>query len=579
MFSNFLVFRFRIKTIYTSILDHVLCGHSGFLRWLCRYLLPIERLLKMMNIYVKVLFGSALTFAALQVFHLIFSNSHYMRGQASLESFRAGSWSCELDKQLVLHLRKEIKDKEKLLKYREKVINTLRKTVLRLNRTTENETGPLPLPQVKSVIRKRSFSKNDENRNMSEHDSKMSIKEKGVKQDKSYTPFPDKLDEVARNGTKPCCMALKRMSDILRQYIDTIRDLKHQVAIYEQTNVTAKLLRYGEIVKRQTIAKNCSTYFIPKRVEKQKDELFLSSDLHSIFEAQPLYMEPKQKIGNFGAKHRNIDLKTAWSWAVKELKKYSKDKSEKTLEPLDILFNGDPLKGNQYIFTARTKSGKVFTVPVLRPLGPYISDGKIMEQTARLKELINIIVPLSGRSHSLEKFLHMFHEVCTKNKENIFLTIVIYGNSTTAAKLKHTINEFAKKSHIIGYDIMRQDLPFSRGRALDDGVNRWNGKRNVLMFFCDIDVTFDRNFLRRCRANTRAGKQVYYPILFSQYNPQISKKSKTDKHTVEVDSESGTWRPLGFGMTCIYRADYLKVGGFNLKIKGWGGEDNDLFNR
>ena len=30
-------------------------------------------------------------------------------------------------------------------------------------------------------------------------------------------------------------------------------------------------------------------------------------------------------------------------------------------------------------------------------------------------------------------------------------------------------------------------------------------------------------------------------------------------------------------MACMYNEDYKRVGGFNLNIKGWGGEDVDLY--
>ena len=507
----------------------------------------------------------------------MFSTSYYLSARTSLEAFRAGTWSCELDRRLVIHLRNEIRDKEKLLKYREKVINTLRKRIALLNVTIANErrgkfNNDIIQHQKRSLDDAVYISEN-EAKNLGNKTNKM------MKKENNPTPFPQDLDKVANSGKKPCCMALKRMSDILRQYMDTTVNLKHQVAIYEQTNMTAKLLRYGEVVRQQTIAKNCSTHFIPKKADKQKDDLYLTSDMSSVYEAVPIYMEPRQKIGNFGAKHRNVDLKSALNWALKEFNKKWRLKKDQASIAVDVLFKSDPLQGNKYIFTLKTKAGKTFTFPVLRPLGPYINEGKIVDQTTRVKELINIIVPLSGRSNSLGHFLNMFHEVCIKHKENVFLTIIMYGNLTNTNELRNIVNKFTKKTGFTAFDIMRKDAPFSRGRALDDGVKRWNGNKNVLIFFCDVDVTFDRNFLRRCRTNTQLTKQVYYPVLFTQYNPMISKKNDTEKYSVEIDSESGTWRPLGFGMACMYRSDYLKVGGFNLKIKGWGGEDNDLYNR
>ena len=46
-----------------------------------------------------------------------------------------------------------------------------------------------------------------------------------------------------------------------------------------------------------------------------------------------------------------------------------------------------------------------------------------------------------------------------------------------------------------------------------------------------------------------------------------------------TDRSYGFWRTYGFGMTCQYRSDYLKVGGFDLSIEGWGSEDQQLYAR
>lgn len=530
----------------------------------------------MFNIYVKILLLVALLVVTLQTFRFMFSTSYYLSARTSLEAFRAGTWSCELDRRLVIHLRNEIRDKEKLLKYREKVINSLRKSIKQLN-TTVTEAGRDEFENELRHLKPHLNSGKYLPLNAAEIASNDSTN--SFEKDSNPTPFPADLGKVANTGKKPCCLALKRLTDILRQCMDTTTNLKHKISIYEQTNITAKYTHYCQTVRKEATAKKCSTYFLPKKVDKQKDDMYLTSDMTSVFEALPVYTEPKQKVGNFGAKHRNVDLKSALRWALTEFNKRWKDKGEQADRAVDVIFKSDPLQGNKYIFTLGAKSGRVFTFPVLKPLGPYTDEGKILEQTGKLKELINIIVPISGRSVTLNNFLTMFQEVCVKHKENVFLTIVIYGNTTSTIKLKNIIHKFAKDTGFTKFDILRRDLPFSRGLALDDGVKRWNGSKNVLLFFCDVDVTFDRNFLRRCRTTTQITKQVYYPILFSQYNPLISKIKETSINRVEISAESGTWRPFGFGMACVYLSDYLKVGGFNSKIKGWGGEDNDLYNR
>ncbi len=117
------------------------------------------------------------------------------------------------------------------------------------------------------------------------------------------------------------------------------------------------------------------------------------------------------------------------------------------------------------------------------------------------------------------------------------------------------------------------------------------------MFFIDVDILFTSDFMLRARLNTIEFKQVYYPIVYSEYDPDDSieaikvltdkaehkskntKRQRTRSSHFGLDADNGYWRQFGFGIVAVYGSDLKRVGGFDTSIVGWGKEDVDLYEK
>ncbi|XP_047661000.1 chondroitin sulfate N-acetylgalactosaminyltransferase 1 isoform X2 [Tachysurus fulvidraco] len=237
-------------------------------------------------------------------------------------------------------------------------------------------------------------------------------------------------------------------------------------------------------------------------------------------------------------------------------------------------------KGTLYELTFRGDRKNEFRRLILfRPFGPLMKVSN--ERVATSHTGINIIVPLSQRADKFKQFMHTFREVCIKQDGRVHLTVVYFGQDQMN-EVKVILENTSRELNFRNFTMIHLNEEFSRGRGLDVGARAWKGG-NVLLFFCDVDIVFTADFLNSCRLNTQPGKKVFYPILFSQYNPAVIYGGSDHIPPVEqqlvIKKDTGFWRDFGFGMTCQYRSDFINIGGFDVDIKGWGGEDVHLYRK
>ena len=200
------------------------------------------------------------------------------------------------------------------------------------------------------------------------------------------------------------------------------------------------------------------------------------------------------------------------------------------------------------------------------------------EPLAKMPPIVHFIVPLEGRLETFRRFMKNFELVCLKVLQRVKLVVAYSSSVSSPHQHKAIMTEYRKKypeAELIWLNVAGN---FSRGVALSLAANKFG--KTALLFLCDVDLIFNSEFIDRCRTNTALGKRVYFPIMFSQFDPELtySNKTKPDSHFT-INKDAGVWRRFSYGPACIYHQDMDAVGGFDTSIQGWGLEDVDLFEK
>ncbi|XP_070581160.1 chondroitin sulfate synthase 1-like [Ptychodera flava] len=210
--------------------------------------------------------------------------------------------------------------------------------------------------------------------------------------------------------------------------------------------------------------------------------------------------------------------------------------------------------------------------------------GSYVEEKTLSANSVHFIVPLSGRFETLQDFLKNFEEVFLNNKEDVKLVVVLFGESTedpTRSTSIELIRKYQSKHSGVDIRLVLAKGQFSRGVALELGAAEYPD--DALLMFLDVDLHIGRSLLHRCRGNAIKGKQVYFPIMFNQYDPRFVHNTTAYDHRPDskftISDDVGFFRDFSYGMLCAYNRDIKNVGGFDLSIVGWGSEDVDLYDK
>nr|XP_019542414.2 LOW QUALITY PROTEIN: chondroitin sulfate synthase 1-like [Aedes albopictus] len=213
------------------------------------------------------------------------------------------------------------------------------------------------------------------------------------------------------------------------------------------------------------------------------------------------------------------------------------------------------------------------------------------------KDRIVFIIPLAGRPETFMRFLRNFEQVALKQDLRTDLLVSLYVDPSDSSLLTNLLDQLRSRYPQNRINYLQLQGNFSRGVALDRAIKSPFCKQDDILFFIDVDMIFTQRTLDRIRANVIRNRQVYLPIVFSEYDPHpeslgrlyqesglkpittehlfLSANDQNFSSNYPITNTNGYFRQFGYGLAGIYKSDILRpdLDGFNTDITGWGLED------
>lgn len=244
---------------------------------------------------------------------------------------------------------------------------------------------------------------------------------------------------------------------------------------------------------------------------------------------------------------------------------------------LSRLINGyrrfDPGRGMEYLLdiAVRPKSSnkvaddeQIKRVHLLRPLSqvelvpmPYVTESS----------RVNLILPVTVDDRdSVVSFLDLYAVTCLDSGDNTHLYVVFLYNDANPMRNGGDDDTFSVlKSMMTFYESKYQNGARIAWTALHhnhptqftvmDAISKKFSKE-TLFLLCSVGMELSIEFLNRVRMNTISGWQLFFPIAFWQYKPNLIYSKHPYPTDININSQTGHFDDAVYMHSSFYNADY-----------------------
>ncbi len=238
------------------------------------------------------------------------------------------------------------------------------------------------------------------------------------------------------------------------------------------------------------------------------------------------------------------------------------------------LLNGyrrfDPTRGMEYkldlSFIDISQGTKVIKrINLVRPLSqleiipmPYVTEST----------KVNLILPVTATNKDgVVSFLDSYAHTCLDAGDNANLFVVFiydtvdYKNNKDDifAVLKSMISYYESK-YMNGARISWAPVQSNNPTQLTvmDAVSKRFSPENLFLY-CTVGMELSTDFLNRVRMNTIASWQVFFPIGFWQYKPNLVNEEKPYPTNIEINQKDGHFDKYAYDHASFYNSDFIQA--------------------
>eukprot|EP00111_Clytia_hemisphaerica_P023368 TCONS_00068795-protein len=349
---------------------------------------------------------------------------------------------------------------------------------------------------------------------------------------------------------------LKSNTDMLKLH-KTIVQERLKETLKTSRNLQASIKEFHDRVPNDVLEKKLTwplgypRPFRPSsRFEVIQWTLFDKNKMYAFTDQEPTSSFPASYYGDF------TEILQTVKQAINQ--KYG----NRRLELLNGYHRVDPKRGAEYLIEMKDKSSdKVYRYQLLRPFSRVES---LSMPAATEQKGIHIVLPLlKDDMKYFEKFMQMYKRLCLQSGENVvLLTVFVNIRDGKFEEEKEPFLEFKNLISRYKQSYMWAQLPWLQvgvkhiSDVLVMDIVSMKLPSNALILLLSHHNHFTVNFLNRCRVNVVTGLQVFFPIPFLEYNPDIVYNGKQKPAFSEVHTTTGFWGRDSYQVGCFNNNDY-----------------------